>query len=79
MLEGEAVVDQASVTGEFVPAVKKPGEKVFAGTVVKTGNITVKTEKAGDDTVVSRIIHLVEDAASKKRQYKITQISFQTI
>ena len=66
VLEGEAVVDQASVTGEFVPAVKKSGEKVFAGTVVKTGNITVKTEKAGDDTVVSRIIHLVEDAASKK-------------
>lgn len=66
VVDGEAVVDQASVTGEFVPAVKKVGEKVFAGTVVKTGNITVKTEKAGDDTVVSRIIHLVEDAASKK-------------
>ena len=66
VIEGEAVVDQASVTGEFVPAIKKIGEKVFAGTVVKTGNITVKTEKAGDDTVVSRIIHLVEDAASKK-------------
>ncbi|WP_300276028.1 heavy metal translocating P-type ATPase [Peptacetobacter sp.] len=66
VVDGEAVVDQASVTGEFVPAVKKIGEKVFAGTVVKTGNITVKTEKAGDDTVVSRIIHLVEDAASKK-------------
>lgn len=66
VVEGEAIVDQASVTGEFVPAVKKVGEKVFAGTVVKSGNITVKTEKAGDDTVVSRIIHLVEDAASKK-------------
>lgn len=63
---GEAIVDQASVTGEFVPAVKKTGDKVFAGTVVKSGNITVRTEKAGDDTVVSRIIHLVEDAASKK-------------
>ena len=66
VVEGEAVVDQASVTGEFVPAIKKVGDSVFAGTVIKSGSITVRTEKAGDDTVVSRIIHLVEDAASKK-------------
>ncbi|WP_415331596.1 heavy metal translocating P-type ATPase [Clostridium perfringens] len=66
VVEGEAVVDQASVTGEFVPVIKKVGDSVFAGTVIKSGSITVRTEKAGDDTVVSRIIHLVEDAASKK-------------
>ena len=66
VIEGEAVVDQASVTGEFVPVIKKVGDSVFAGTVIKSGSITVRTEKAGDDTVVSRIIHLVEDAASKK-------------
>ena len=66
VIDGEAVVDQASVTGEFVPVVKKKGSNVFAGTIVKSGSITVRTEKAGDDTVVSRIIHLVEDAASKK-------------
>ncbi|MGL5647583.1 MAG: heavy metal translocating P-type ATPase [Clostridium sp.] len=66
VIKGEAVVDQASVTGEFVPVVKRKEDKVFAGTVVKSGSLTVKVEKAGDDTVVSRIIHLVEDAASKK-------------
>lgn len=66
VIKGEGVVDQASVTGEFVPVVKRKDDKVFAGTVVKSGSLTVKVEKAGDDTVVSRIIHLVEDASSKK-------------
>ncbi|MDQ0151073.1 heavy metal translocating P-type ATPase [Eubacterium multiforme] len=66
VVEGEAVVDQSSVTGEFVPVIKRKGDNVFAGTVIKSGSITVRTEKAGDDTVVSRIIHLVENAASKK-------------
>ncbi|MGL5616426.1 MAG: heavy metal translocating P-type ATPase [Sarcina sp.] len=66
VVEGEAVIDQSSVTGEFMPVTRKVGGKVFAGTVIESGSITVRTEKAGDDTVVSRIVHLVEDAASKK-------------
>ncbi|AEB76293.1 heavy metal translocating P-type ATPase [Clostridium botulinum] len=66
IVSGEAVVEEAAVTGEFMPAIKREGSHVFAGTVVKNGTITVATEKVGDDTVVSRIIHLVEDAACKK-------------
>lgn len=66
VVSGEAVVDQAAVTGEFMPDIKRKDSKVFAGTVVKNGNITVYTEKAGDDTVVSRIINLVEDASYQK-------------
>lgn len=66
VVSGEAVVDQSPITGEFIPQIKRKGSYVFAGTVIKNGNITVCTEKAGDKTVVSRIIHLVEDAASKK-------------
>ncbi len=66
VVQGEAIIDQSSVTGEYMPVTRRVGEKVFAGTVIKSGSITVKTEKAGDDTVVSRIVHLVEDAASKK-------------
>ncbi|APM38526.1 heavy metal translocating P-type ATPase [Clostridium kluyveri] len=66
VLSGVAVVDEASITGEFEPSVKRTGSYVFAGSIVKNGNVTVTTEKAGDNTVVSRIIHLVEEAASKK-------------
>ncbi len=63
---GEAVVDQSSVTGEFIPVIKKEKDSVFAGTLVKNGDITIKTEKAGDKTVVSRIVHLVEDAVYQR-------------
>lgn len=66
VLSGEAVVDQSSVTGEFIPIIKKQGHSVFAGTLVKNGDITIKTEKAGDKTVVSRIVHLVEDAVYQR-------------
>lgn len=66
VVSGQAVVDQSAVTGEFMPDIKRKDSKVFAGTVIKNGNLTVYTEKAGDDTVVSRIIHLVEDASYKK-------------
>jgi manganese/zinc-transporting P-type ATPase C len=63
---GEAAVDQASITGEFLPARKESGQNVFAGTVVKSGRIVVYAEKVGDKTAVSRIIHLVEEASHNK-------------
>ncbi|NFN88088.1 cation-translocating P-type ATPase [Clostridium sporogenes] len=66
VVSGEAVVDQSSVTGEFIPVIKKEKDSVFAGTLVKNGDITIKTEKAGDKTVVSRIVHLVEDAVYQR-------------
>jgi cation-transporting P-type ATPase C len=61
--KGEASVDQASITGEFLPVSKSSGDKVFAGTVVKNGTITISTEKVGDETAVARIVHMVEEAA----------------
>lgn len=44
------------------------GEMVYAGTVIKSGQVHVRTLKVGEDTTVARIVHLVEDAASKKAQ-----------
>ena len=61
--KGEAIIDQSTITGEYMPVTKKAGEEVFAGTLLKSGNITVKAEKVGDDRTASRIIKLVEDAA----------------
>ena len=63
---GSAVIDQSSITGEYMPVTKKTGEEVFAGTIIKSGNITVKAEKVGDERTVSRIIKLVEDASFNK-------------
>ena len=63
---GNAVIDQSTITGEYMPVTKKAGEEVFAGTIIKSGNITVKAEKVGDERTVSRIIKLVEDASFNK-------------
>ena len=63
---GVAVIDQSAITGEFVPVEKRAGDEVFAGTVVKSGNIQVKANKVGDQTVVSRIVGMVEASEPKK-------------
>jgi cation-transporting P-type ATPase C len=66
VVAGEAAVDQASITGEFMPMSKSDGDQVFAGTVVKNGRIEVVAEKVGDQTAVARIVHLVEEATHRK-------------
>lgn len=66
VVDGEAIVDLSSVTGEYMPVIKKVEDKVFAGGLIKNGTITVKAEKVGDDTVISRIIDLVENSATQQ-------------
>ena len=66
IIKGNALIDQSSITGEYMPVSKKAGEEVFAGTLIKSGNITVEAQKVGDDRTVSRIIKLVEDASFNK-------------
>ncbi len=66
VISGQSLVDQSSTTGEFLPIVSKTGDNVFAGSLVKSGVITVKTLKVGDDTVVSRIVNMVENVASQQ-------------
>ena len=66
VVSGCAVVDQSPITGEFVPVEKRPGDEVFAGTVVKSGNIHVEARKVGDQTVISRIVGMVEASELKK-------------
>lgn len=66
VISGEGAVDQSPITGEYMPVVKNKDDKVFAGSIVKNGTITVLTEKAGDSTVVARILQMVDDAISQK-------------
>ena len=66
VISGAAVVDQSPITGEFVPVEKCVGTEVFAGTVVKSGNIRVQAAKVGDQTVISRIVGMVEASELKK-------------
>jgi Cu+-exporting ATPase len=64
--EGQAPVDQSSITGESVPIDKAPGDPVFAATVAQAGFLKVQATKVGGDTTFGRIVRLVEEAETQK-------------
>ncbi|MDH4261860.1 MAG: heavy metal translocating P-type ATPase [Spirochaetia bacterium] len=66
IIEGESHVDESMLTGESKPVSKITGDKVDAGTINLNGTLTLKTTVAGQGTMLSRIIHLVETAQSSK-------------
>jgi len=64
--KGTTSVNQAPITGESVPVHKGPGEEVFAGTVNNEGAFEFKVTRAVNDTTLARIIHMVEEAQSRR-------------
>lgn len=64
--EGEAVVNQSSMTGEPLGVVRKKGASVYAGTAVEEGMIVVETTALGNSTRISKIIEVVEESESRK-------------
>lgn len=71
--KGEAEINQSSLTGESMPVLKKTGDTVLTSTIVASGNLIIKTEKIGKETVFEKVIELVEKSqASKTRIYKLS-------
>jgi len=66
VIEGFSAVDESMVTGESMPISKKPNDLVIGGTVNKEGALLIKAEKVGNDTMLSQIVKLVEDAMGRK-------------
>ncbi len=66
VVEGQAPVDQAAITGESVPVDKAPGDSVFAATVAQAGFLKVQATKVGSDTTFARIVRLVEETEAHK-------------
>lgn len=66
VLQGTSAVNQAPVTGESVPVEKRPGDEVFAGTVNGEGALEIEVTRLAEDSTISRIIHLVEEAQAQK-------------
>ena len=62
VIEGTSAVNQATITGESVPAIKDVGEEVYAGTINIDGFLAVKVTKIVEETVLARILRLVEEA-----------------
>ncbi|MDX3855529.1 heavy metal translocating P-type ATPase [Streptomyces sp. AK02-01A] len=66
VLEGTSDVDQATITGEPLPVAKQAGDEVFAGTVNGTGALRVRVERDPADSVIARIVKMVEEASETK-------------
>mgnify|MGYP004462097271 FL=1 len=66
VLEGISAVNEAALTGESIPADKKPGDQVSAATVNQSGFLKCEASRVGEDTTLSQIIKMVSDAAATK-------------
>ncbi|HOJ42760.1 MAG TPA: heavy metal translocating P-type ATPase [Syntrophorhabdaceae bacterium] len=66
VLEGNSYVDESMITGEGLPSSKTIGDEVIAGTLNGKGSLIIKATKVGKDTVLSKIIRLVEEAQFTK-------------
>ncbi|MGX8698726.1 MAG: heavy metal translocating P-type ATPase [bacterium] len=66
VIEGSAAVDEAALTGESIPVDKAPGDRVSAATVNRSGFLTCRATRVGEDTTLAQIIRMVSDAAATK-------------
>ncbi|KFE43640.1 heavy metal translocating P-type ATPase [Pseudomonas congelans] len=66
VVEGRSHADEALITGESLPVVKQPGDKVTGGAINGEGQLLIMTTALGAETVLARIIRLVEDAQAGK-------------
>lgn len=66
VISGSSSVDQSTITGESIPIEKSKGSQVFSGTINQLGRLDVRADKIGQDTLLSKIIQLIEKAQAQK-------------
>jgi Cu+-exporting ATPase len=62
VLEGESAVDESMLTGEPIPVMKRPGDRVVGATVNSTGSLMMQAERVGAETLLSQIVQMVAEA-----------------
>lgn len=78
IINGEASIDQAAITGESMPIEANPGTQVFAASLVQTGSVKVKARHVGRETAFGRVVKLVEQAESQKGKVQLFADRFST-
>ena len=68
VLEGEVTVNQASLTGESIPVLKRPGGAVYAGTVVEEGECVLEVKQASGQSRYDQIVHMIEQSEQMKSE-----------
>ena len=68
IVEGASTLDESAITGESIPVDKSNADEVIGATMNKTGLLKIKASKVGQDTVLSQIVKLVEEARTGKAQ-----------
>ena len=76
VVSGSGTVNEAPITGESMPVVRKVGDMVFAGSILLAGKLEVRVSSVGDETVVGRLIQRVEQAHSLRPQIQKVGDSF---
>ncbi|GAA3136255.1 heavy metal translocating P-type ATPase [Rhodococcus baikonurensis] len=71
IISGSSDVDQASITGEPLPVAKHRDDEVFAGTLNGTGTLRIRIDHAASETVVARIVAMVEEASATKAKSQL--------
>ncbi len=66
ILDGTTSVDESAISGESIPVAKGAGDRVISATINKTGFIHFQAERVGEDTTISQIIRLVDEASASK-------------
>jgi len=66
VLDGQATIDQAAITGESMPVEVENGSTVYAATLARLGHLKVRTERVGRDTTFGRVVKLVEEAEANR-------------
>ena len=68
VINGQATIDQASITGESMPVEVTKGNRVFAATIAKLGSLQIKTLRVGTDTTFGRVVKMVEEAETNRAE-----------
>ncbi|MDX1689270.1 MAG: HAD-IC family P-type ATPase, partial [Candidatus Promineifilaceae bacterium] len=78
VVEGQATVDQAAITGESMPVEVGPGAEVFAATIAQLGSLRVRAERVGAESTFGRVIKMVEEAEAHRADVQRVADSFST-